>query len=116
MGPYDCADYISMESHENITNHYKQENAQLKAELAQCQDRCRIATQMIIGEIGAYGPESLESAIGRIVAKLTSEQQRAARLREALQAIVYQYDYEGQEYVTEETIGPARKLIEEDQA
>ena len=33
MGPYDCADYISMESHENILKYYKQENAQLKAEL-----------------------------------------------------------------------------------
>ncbi len=45
------------------------ENAQLKAELMQSQERCRVATQMIIDEVGACGPESLESAIGRLVAQ-----------------------------------------------
>ena len=91
-------------------NELAAEVEKLKVELAKCQDRCRIATQIIIGEIGAYGPESLESAIGRIVVKLTIEQKRAARLRGVLEFIAKQ-DKPGNWAVE-----LANRSLEEDQA
>ena len=42
-----------------------------KEQVAALQERVRTATQLIIAEIGASGPEDLEEAIGRIVARLT---------------------------------------------
>ena len=113
---------------------YREEIAQLKEELVtttgelrKTRERCRVATQMIIEEIGSCGPESLESALGRLVAQLCqaqanadsqqrvaiSAQAREQRMRELLKAIVAQYDYEYQEFVTEDTITPARQALEE---
>jgi hypothetical protein len=40
----------------------------LQAQLAQVHERCRLATQLIIADIGATGPENLESALGRLIA------------------------------------------------
>ena len=63
------------------------EIARLQAELVREENRCEIATQLIIASIGSVGPEDLESAIGRLVAQLGQAQARETRLRDALTII-----------------------------
>ena len=60
-----------------------------KEQVAALQERVRTATQLIIAEIGASGPEDLEEAIGRIVARLTqrtAERDTARRRVDELEA------------------------------
>ena len=44
----------------------------VEQQLAQLRERIRTSTQLIIAEIGASGPEDLESAIGRMVGQHTT--------------------------------------------
>lgn len=46
----------------------------------EAQERCRASTQIIIETIGSCGPESLESALGRMVAELSASQARVKEL------------------------------------
>ena len=55
-----------------------------KEQVAALQGQVRTATQLIIAEIGASGPEDLEEAIGRIVARLTQRTAALARVRKKL--------------------------------
>ena len=57
-----------------------------KEQVAALQARIRTATQLIIAEIGASGPEDLEEAVGRIVSQLTQRTAEVKDLKEWLSA------------------------------
>ena len=65
---------------ESYVENLQKQLVDAQATIAALQARVRTATQFIIAEIGASGPEDLEEAVGRIVGQL---QQRTAELEAA---------------------------------